>query len=78
VLTVVANNPEQEEAEVELEVDYSGDALEIGFNVGYMIQALNALPGEQVRVCLTDPSSSCLLLAEGREDCRFVVMPMRL
>ncbi len=78
VLRVVANNPEQEEAEVELEVDYSGEALEIGFNVGYMIQALHALPSEQVRVCLTDSSSSCLLLAEGRDDCRYVVMPMRL
>lgn len=78
VLTVVANNPEQEEAEVQLEVDYSGESLEIGFNVHYMIQALNVLPGDQVRLCLTDSSSSCLVLAEGREDCRYVVMPMRL
>jgi DNA polymerase-3 subunit beta len=78
VLRVVANNPEQEEAEVELEVDYSGEPLEIGFNVGYMIQAVNALPSEQVRLCLTDSSSSCLILAEGHDDCRYVVMPMRL
>jgi len=78
VLRVVANNPEQEEAEVELEVDYAGAAMDIGFNVGYMIQALNALPSEQVRLCLKDSGSSCLMLAEGREDCRYVVMPMRL
>ena len=78
VLRVVANNPEQEEAEVELEVEYSGEALEIGFNVSYMIQAVNALPSEQVRLCLTDSSSSCLILAEGHGDCRYVVMPMRL
>jgi DNA polymerase-3 subunit beta len=78
VLRVVANNPEQEEAEVELEVDYDGEALEVGFNVQYMIQALNALPGDKVRLCLTDSSSSCLVLAEGRDDCRYVVMPMRL
>ena len=78
ILRVVANNPEQEEAEVELEVDYAGPAMEIGFNVGYMIQALNALPSEQVRLCLKDSGSSCLMLAEGREDCRYVVMPMRL
>ncbi len=78
VLQVVANNPEQEEAEVEVEVDYDGESLEIGFNVGYMIQALNALPGDQVRLCLTDSSSSCLVLAEGRDDCRYVVMPRRL
>jgi len=78
VLRVVANNPEQEEAEVELEVDYSGEALEIGFNVGYMIQAVNALPSDKVRLCLTDSSNSCLILAEGHDDCRYVVMPMRL
>lgn len=78
VLRVVANNPEQEEAEVELEVDYSGESLEIGFNVQYMIQALNVLPSDKTRLCLTDSSSSCLVLAEGRDDCRYVVMPMRL
>ena len=69
---------EQEEAQVELDVDYDGEALEIGFNVHYMIQALNALPADDVRLCLTDSSSSCLVLAEGRDDCRYVVMPMRL
>ncbi len=59
-------------------MDYSGDALEIGFNVQYMIQALSVLPSDQVRLCFTDSSSSCLVLAEGRDDCRYVVMPMRL
>ena len=78
VLRVVANNPEQEEAEVEIEVDYSGEELEIGFNVSYMIQAVNALPSDKVRLCLTDSSSSCLILADGHDDCRYVVMPMRL
>ena len=78
VLRVIASNPEQEEAQVELDVDYDGEALEIGFNVHYMIQALNALPADHVRLCLTDSSSSCLVLAEGRDDCRYVVMPMRL
>ncbi len=78
VLRVVANNPEQEEAEVELEIDYDGQTMEIGFNVNYMIQALNVLPAENARLCLTDSSSSCLLLAEDREDCRYVIMPMRL
>ncbi len=78
ILRVVANNPEQEEAEVELEIDYDGEPMEIGFNVNYMIQALNVLPTETARLCLTDASSSCLLLAGDREDCRYVVMPMRL
>ncbi len=78
LLRVVANNPEQEEAKIELEIDYAGEAMEIGFNVNYMIQALNVLPADNARLCLTDSSSSCLLLAEDREDCRYVVMPMRL
>ncbi len=78
VLRVVANNPEQEEAEVELEIEYDGEAMEIGFNVNYMIQALHVLPAENARLCLTDAGSSCLLLADKREDCRYVVMPMRL
>ncbi len=77
-LTVVANNPEQEEAEEELEVAYDGEALEVGFNVTYLMDALNALPGENARLFFTDASSSCLVMPEGDERCRYVVMPMRL
>lgn len=78
ILRVVANNPEQEEAEDEMEVPYDGEALEVGFNVTYLMDALNALPGEQARLFFTDASSSCLVLPEGEERCRYVVMPMRL
>ncbi len=77
-LRVVANNPEQEEAEEELEVAYDGEALEVGFNVTYLMDALNALPGENARLFFTDASSSCLVMPEGDERCRYVVMPMRL
>ncbi len=77
-LRVVANNPEQEEAEDEMEIDYEGDSLEVGFNVTYLIEALNALPGENARLYFTDASSSCLIAPEGDERCRYVVMPMRL
>lgn len=77
-LRVVANNPEQEEAEEELEVAYDGEALEVGFNVTYLMDALNALPGENARLFFTDASSSCLVMPEGEERCRYVVMPMRL
>ncbi|MCB1743162.1 MAG: DNA polymerase III subunit beta, partial [Gammaproteobacteria bacterium] len=59
-LRVLANNPEQEAAEDEVEVDYDGDGLEIGFNVTYMIDALSAVPSSEARLCLTDSSSSCL------------------
>lgn len=77
-LRVVANNPEQEEAEEELEVAYDGETLEVGFNVTYLMDALNALPGENARLFFTDASSSCLVMPEGEERCRYVVMPMRL
>ena len=78
VLRILANNPDQEEAEDELEVDYVGGPLEIGFNVSYLIEALGALPAEIAHVYLTDASSSCLIRGVGREDCQYVVMPMRL
>jgi DNA polymerase-3 subunit beta len=78
VLRVVANNPEQEEAEDAVEVAYDGDGLEIGFNVSYLIDALTALPAEEAVVQLGDSSSSCLITPKGDGDCQYVVMPMRL
>ncbi len=78
VLRVVANNPEQEEAEDEVEVVYQGEGLEIGFNVSYLIDALTALPGEEAEIHLGDASSSCLITPKGEGDCQYVVMPMRL
>ena len=78
VLRVVANNPEQEEAEDEVEVAYAGEALEIGFNVSYLIDALTALPSEEAEIHLGDSSSSCLITPKGEGDCQYVVMPMRL
>jgi DNA polymerase-3 subunit beta len=77
-LVVQAHNPEQEEAEEEIEVSYQGDGLEIGFNVNYLLDALAAVDGEQVRVGLHDPNSSCLISGEEASDCKYVVMPMRL
>jgi len=77
-LRVVANNPEQEEAEDEVEVEYGGEALEIGFNVSYLIDALAALPGDVAVMHLGDASSSCLLVPQGEGNCQYVVMPMRL
>jgi len=77
-LRLVANNPEQEEAEDEVEVEYAGDPLEIGFNVSYLMDAFGVVPSEAVRILLSDASSSCLILPEEGEDCRYVVMPMRL
>jgi DNA polymerase-3 subunit beta len=77
-LQVLANNPEQEEAEEELEVNYQGEAVEIGFNVSYLMDAIHAITTEKVKMILTDPNSSALIQAEGDDSCRYVVMPMRL
>jgi len=77
-LRIVAHNPEQEQAEDEIEVEYKGAELEIGFNVSYVIEALNAIEGEKVAIALSDPNSSCLIRAEGSEAAKYVVMPMRL
>jgi DNA polymerase III subunit beta len=73
-----ANNPEQEEAVETLEVEYSGDAMEIGFNVNYLLDALAAVDTEQVEFGVTDGNSSCLIREPGTDRTKFVVMPMRL
>jgi DNA polymerase-3 subunit beta len=73
-----ANNPEQEEAVETLEVEYSGEAMEIGFNVNYLLDALAAVDSEQVEFGVTDANSSCLIREPGGAGTKFVVMPMRL
>lgn len=73
-----AHNPEQEEAEEELAVEYSGEDIEIGFNVNYLLDALGAVEGDDVTLSVQDSNSSCLIRQPGNEDCTFVVMPMRL
>ncbi len=78
VLTLQAHNPEQEEAEEELDVTYSGDEMEIGFNVNYLLDALAAIDGDQVELGLTDANSSCLVTAPSMPEAKYVVMPMRL
>lgn len=77
-LEIVANNPEQEEAEETVSVEYSGDPLEIGFNVSYLLDVLGVLSGEQVKLSLADPNSSALLEESDGGDSLYVVMPMRL
>ena len=78
LLTVQAHNPEQEEAEDQVEVVYAGDEVEIGFNVNYLLDALSAIEGDKVEIGLTDSNSSCLIHAPGMTQTRYVVMPMRL
>src|SRR5580658_2796202 len=78
LLTVQAHNPEQEEAEDQVEVRYEGDEVEIGFNVNYLLDALSAIDTDRVEIGLTDANSSCLIRAPGTTNTKYVVMPMRL
>lgn len=78
LLTIVANNPEQEEAEEQVVVDYSGDSLEIGFNVSYLQDVANVLSSESIKFTLSDTNSSALVEEPDGGDSVYVVMPMRL
>ena len=78
VLKLQAQNPDHEEADVELEVNYKGDALEIGFNVTYMLDVLAVSGSSMVQAALRDSNSSCLLTFPDQKDCKYVIMPMRL
>jgi len=77
-LKLSANNPEQEEAEESVSVEYSGEELEMGFNVGYLIDVLSILDSENVRITVQDANSSALLEEPGSDDSIYVVMPMKL
>jgi len=78
LLTISSNNPDQEEAVDELEVDYEGDPAEIGFNVTYLLEVLSTLDSVNARIRLKDGGSSVLITPESSAETRYVVMPMRL
>ncbi|MEI8594315.1 DNA polymerase III subunit beta [Photobacterium sp. Hal280] len=77
-MRITANNPEQEEAEEVLDVDFQGDELEIGFNVSYILDVLNTLKCDQVRISMTDATASTLIEDVADSDALYVVMPIRL
>lgn len=77
-LKINAHNPEQEEAQEEVEAETKVDSLVIGFNVNYLLDALSALRDEHVVLQLRDANSSALLREAGSQKCRHVVMPLRL
>ncbi len=77
-LTIQANNPEQEEAEEIVPVTYTGERMEIGFNVSYLQDVLNVVASDEVRISVSDANSSALMEGPGNEDALYVVMPMRL
>jgi DNA polymerase III subunit beta len=77
-LRVASNNAEQEEAVDELDIDYGGDAIEIGFNVTYLIDALANMDQEMVKLELADSNSSALITIPENSTFKYVVMPMRI
>ncbi|ODS24392.1 DNA polymerase III subunit beta [Candidatus Endobugula sertula] len=78
LLNIVANNPEQEEAEEQVVIDYQGDDIEVGFNVSYLQDVTNVLDTEKIKITLSDANSSALLEEPEMGDSVYVVMPMRL
>ena len=77
-LKIISSNAEQEEAQEELEVDYNGEALDIGFNVNYLLDVLNNVPGNEIECVFGDSSSSALFNYASEKDFKYVVMPMRI
>jgi DNA polymerase-3 subunit beta len=78
ILRLISSNSEQEEAEEELEIAYSGDPLDVGFNVTYLIEVLNNVQSEVVEFSFADANSSCLVTVPDNLNYKYVVMPMRI
>ena len=77
-LQVQANSPEQEVAEEEIDAEYFGEPIEVGFNAGYLIEALATLPTDTAQFGLTGAANGCLLQPWGQPNCQFVLMPMKI
>ena len=77
-LRVICNNTEQEEAEEEIEINYTNEPLDIGFNVTYLLDVLNNIDTSEVNCSFGDPNSSCLITVPGDDRFKYVVMPMRI
>ena len=77
-LKLTANNPEQESAEEEVDVIYKGSELEVGFNIGYLLDVLNTIDSETVSFEFYGEDSSCIIKEQNSEDDVYVIMPMRL
>jgi DNA polymerase-3 subunit beta len=77
-LKIICTNSEQEEAEEELEIAYKGDALDVGFNITYLLDVLQNMAVDRVEVAFGDANSSALVTVPERDDYKYVVMPMRI
>lgn len=77
-LSIISSNSEQEEAQEEIETDYHGEALDIGFNVNYLMDGLNNISSSNATFSFGDPNSSILMTTPDNQEFRYVVMPMRI
>ncbi|MFI4940366.1 MAG: DNA polymerase III subunit beta [Burkholderiales bacterium] len=77
-MKISSTNADQEEAVEELEIDYSGDSVDIGFNVTYLLDVLNNLKCDSINIALGDANSSALITIPNNTDFKYVVMPMRI
>jgi DNA polymerase III subunit beta len=77
-LSIISSNSEHEEAQEEIETDYHGEALDIGFNVNYLMDGLNNINSEAAIFSFGDPNSSILITTPENQEFRYVVMPMRI
>lgn len=77
-LRILANNPEQEEAEELIQMDYQGNGMEIGFNVSYLLDVVSTISSDNIRWSFTDPNGGVLIESADKDDSLYVVMPMRL
>jgi DNA polymerase-3 subunit beta len=77
-LSIISSNSEQEEAQEEIETDYHGEAIDIGFNVNYLMDGLNNINSKEVVFSFGDPNSSILISTPESQEFRYVVMPMRI
>ena len=78
LLRIASNNAEQEEAKEEIEIDYAGDAIEVGFNVTYLMDALANISQDMVKIELQDGNASALITVPDQTGFKYVVMPMRI
>ena len=77
-LSIISSNSEQEEAQEEIETEYHGEALDIGFNINYLLDGLNNIESDSVILSFGDPNSSILMTNPENKEFRYVVMPMRI
>lgn len=78
LLHIEAHNPEQEEAQVELEIDYDGGEMDIGFNLTYLLDVIGTVSGDNLQLEFKDSASSVLITDPAEPGARYVIMPMRL